>query len=368
MIRHAQAEVRASGGARVLKRRRRIRRLEVEVAEAWEGQQEIRRRLDLFERIAAAAGAALPQDQWWRAAITAEPAPPTLVAASRGAGPRPAAVCLETAGTDVIAVADQPGDVRDWWAAICCVAARDDADAVTKILHRALPAGLMAVARRGDDGDFAMVVSDALDPDQQRDAVRTALRAARGQRWAPALVPVPVAASVSAARSLGGRIAQLARAHAGLVTGAVAAIAGLIAVVQFVSFGLQPASTAGGPAAHAYRPPSVSQSVPTGTRPTPGGSRSQAGTRPGSSGSSPPAARVISAPNPSSSTGRGPAPGATPSASAPSGSSSTQPAQPQPSSAPTATPGPTPTPTSSPGGGNGGGGSCVVVLGIRLCV
>jgi hypothetical protein len=357
---HAQAEVRApSGGARVLSRRRRIRRLEVEVAEAWAGQEELRRRLELFEQIAAAAGADLSADQWWRAAVTPGPAPPVLEAAARDAGSRPRAVCLEAAGTDIIAVAGGPGDARDWWAAICCVAARTDADAVTRLLHSALPEGLMAIARRGEDGEFGVVLSEALAPGRQRDAVRTVIRAARGQHRVPALVPVPVAASVSAARSLASRAGEWMRAHARLATATAAAAVTLIAVIALLMPGLHPArNTAGGTAAPGSRTAPRASGQPTaGAPPSETAPGSRAGARPGTSAPSQPGTRVVAARNPSGSGRPSPAPQPAPSASS-SAPAPAQSAAPQPSSTPA------PTPTSS----SGSTGVCVLVLGVRVCL
>jgi hypothetical protein len=342
---------RASGGARVLSRRRRIRRLEFEVAEAWASQDELRRRLELFERIAAAAGADLARDPWWREACIPEPVPPTLVAAARDAGPRPRAVCLSAAGTDVIAVADEPGDAADWWAAVSCVAAQDDeAGPVTRILHRTLPPGLIAVARRGDDDEFAVVLSDALDPGRQRDAVRTVIRAARGQHRVPALMPVPVAASVSAARSVAGRAGQQLRAHLRLAAAAFAVVAGLVAAISLITLGPHAAnSTAGGPAARRQPGPSVSQSRASGAPPAAATPGAHAGSRPGTSGPSQPGTRVVAVRNPSGPARPSPAPQSTPSQSP----APTQSAVPQPS--------PTPTPGTSSSG-------CVQVLSIQLCV
>jgi hypothetical protein len=104
--------------------RRRIRQLEVNVAEAWAGQQELRRRLEIFEQIAAAAGSELPEEQWWQATVPAQPPPTALLAAARDQAPRASAVRLDAAGTDVIAIIGGPGDPEQWWSAVWKVAER----------------------------------------------------------------------------------------------------------------------------------------------------------------------------------------------------------------------------------------------------
>src|SRR5260370_38352441 len=60
---------------------RRMRRLENEVAEAKAGQAELQRRVELFEKIAAAAGVELDD------AVAADSRPPSLL--GRGQDPRP---------------------------------------------------------------------------------------------------------------------------------------------------------------------------------------------------------------------------------------------------------------------------------------
>ena len=350
--------------------RRRIRQLEVEVAEAWAGQHDLRRRLELFERIAAAAGAGLGEADWWADAVTDEPPPPALVAAAGASGPRPGAVCLDAAGCDMIAVADQPGNAFDWWAAICCTAAGGDAEDVTLIMHRGLPDGLMAVARRqGTDGAFAIVLSDALDPARQREAVRAVIRAVRSRHWTPALMPAPVAAmtaSVSAARGAAGRLGHLLRTRAGVAAGATAAAVGLAAAAQLTLAGLHnPNPTASGTGSGATRPvPALSLPGSGSPRPAAGGSGSGR-SRSGTSGGSQPGAHVVSVTNPRGGQSSAPAP----SSSSPVTSTSTAPTQPTPTpTTPVSTPTPTPTPTPTSGSGSGGSGTCVIVLGLKVCV
>jgi hypothetical protein len=92
--------------------KRRLRRLEDELAEARASQDELRRRLEHFEMIAAAAGAAP------RASVPAAPMPVPLVAAARELHRRDVPVRLEVGEAEVVAVIGGEGDPREWWTAI----------------------------------------------------------------------------------------------------------------------------------------------------------------------------------------------------------------------------------------------------------
>ena len=94
------------------RRRRRIQRLENAVAEAKASQAELMRRVELFEKIAAAAGVEL-SDQPAAAHV-----PRPLMAAAQD--PRQdTAVRLDVAGHEFIAVVGgDGGDPHEWWAAI----------------------------------------------------------------------------------------------------------------------------------------------------------------------------------------------------------------------------------------------------------
>lgn len=97
--------------------RRRLRRLEGELAEARAVQAELRQRLERFEMIAAAAGAAVS------ASVPLAPMPPELVAAARELRQRDVPVRLDIGGAEVIAVIGGEGDPREWWQAIWQLAA-----------------------------------------------------------------------------------------------------------------------------------------------------------------------------------------------------------------------------------------------------
>jgi hypothetical protein len=99
----------------VWRKRRGRRRLADEVAEARAEQAELRRRLEAFEMIAAAAGAAV------RAAPEA-PVPAALVAAAAERRTQDVPVRLDVAGSEVFAVVGGAGDPREWWTAIWQVA------------------------------------------------------------------------------------------------------------------------------------------------------------------------------------------------------------------------------------------------------
>jgi hypothetical protein len=98
--------------------RRRLRRLEGELAGAKADQLELRQRLEVFEAIASAAGAALPETSWWGRIVPEAPMPPSLLAAATDITNPDATVRLDVDGTDVIAIIGGPGDPREWWSAV----------------------------------------------------------------------------------------------------------------------------------------------------------------------------------------------------------------------------------------------------------
>jgi hypothetical protein len=101
--------------------------LEKEAAQARAERAALQRRLDLFEKIAAAAGASLDEEQpatapvdIWTAVI-----PATLVAAAAERRRDGSPVRLAVGGQDVIAViGDEGGDPREWLTAIRKVTSR----------------------------------------------------------------------------------------------------------------------------------------------------------------------------------------------------------------------------------------------------
>ena len=104
------------GSARAVwkqRRSQRMRRLENEVAAARAGQAELVRRVELFEKIAAAAGLELGNT------VATEPVPASLLAAAQDPRRIGASVRLDVDGRELIAVVDgEGGDPHEWWSAI----------------------------------------------------------------------------------------------------------------------------------------------------------------------------------------------------------------------------------------------------------
>jgi len=98
------------------------------MSEARADQADLRQRLQMFEQIAAAAGA----DSGKPPPGTDRPGPPSaslpasLLAAARDARAREEAVWLEVGDTDMIAIVGGPGNPREWWSAIWRVSKQAD--------------------------------------------------------------------------------------------------------------------------------------------------------------------------------------------------------------------------------------------------
>jgi hypothetical protein len=106
-----------------------MRRLENEIAAGKAERAELRRRLELFEKIAAAAGATLDDPAQSDADATGTsataPVPPSLLAAAQDPRRSGAPVRLEVDGSEFIAVVDgEAGDPHEWWSAIRRLASR----------------------------------------------------------------------------------------------------------------------------------------------------------------------------------------------------------------------------------------------------
>jgi len=132
------------------RRKRRFQQLETEMALGKAERAELRRRLDWFETIAAAAGAVAPgadpegaaflssdlpvttpasgtaQKPGQRSTVPSAPLPPNLLAAARDLRGHDVPVRLEVAGAEVVAIVGGPGDPREWWTAIWQAAGPDD--------------------------------------------------------------------------------------------------------------------------------------------------------------------------------------------------------------------------------------------------
>jgi hypothetical protein len=100
------------------RRSQRMQRLENEVAEARASQAELQRRVELFEKIAAAAGAELGGPAATDPVPTS-PVPTSLLAAAQDPRRSGAPVHLDVDGREFIAVVDgEDGDPGEWWTAI----------------------------------------------------------------------------------------------------------------------------------------------------------------------------------------------------------------------------------------------------------
>jgi hypothetical protein len=224
-----------------------------------------------------------------------------------------------------------------------------------RVDHLTLPPGLDAIARRIGPGELHVVLSDTLDPSRQRAAVRTAVRAARRHAWEFGFLPLPLAAA-PAMRGAVRHAFRFLRAHGAVsaVTGSLAA--GAVAATAAVFIVAVPPH--GHPVAVAPNAPGYSRSS--------GRAHPAAGTQPGAPahgqrGDTGP--RVITVGTQKTST---PHPGPQPSPTTSSSSSPARTPPPTTSSSPPSQPQPTPTATSSPPSGSGG--TCVIILGLKVCL
>src|SRR5215475_10804462 len=145
----------------------------------------------------------------------------------------------------------------------CLAADRAGGSVMIRIDHLMLPAGLDAVAHRTGPGELFIVVSDRLEPGEQRAAVRAAIRSARRHAWEFGLLPLPLAAGLTAPAAMRHVFAAV-RGHAVIttVTGTLAAAAA--AAPPGYSQSLAPAAT--GPAS--ARPGTRAPAGPSGARHT----------------------------------------------------------------------------------------------------
>jgi hypothetical protein len=223
-----------------------------------------------------------------------------------------------------------------------------------RIDHLPLPPGLDAIARRTGPGELYVVISDSLDPGRQRAAMRAAVRAARRHAWEFGMLPLPLAAAVPALHGAARQVLHFLRAHAAVSAVAGSLAAGSVAATAAVFIVAVPH---GHPGALAPNPPGYTQSGGHGHHPAAGPrhgvpARGQHG---GTGG------RVVTVVTPKSSKPR-PEPSPTTSSTSPPVKTS-----PPPTSTGTTSPSPAPTATStSPA--SGGKGTCVIILGVVVCL
>jgi hypothetical protein len=229
---------------------------------------------------------------------------------------------------------------------------------VIRIRHLTLPAGLSAVVLRDRKGGIQVFVSDVLAADQQRAAVRLALRSMNRRGWRAGLLPIPVGLLLGTFRRSIVPVTRAVRSHA--IASSAAALV-LAAGAAALIVGLPQHH---GPAVAGHAPHRSQVHAPAAGRThSAGKSGSRHRTLPV------PRATAVAA----RSTGTPPAtttPTPAPRSASPSASQSATP-EPSKSAAPlpSATPSPTqPAPSPSPSPPPSGGGACVVVLGIWICL
>jgi len=102
----------------VWREKRRLRQLENEVAQARAGQADLQRRLELFEKIAAAAGVEAPGPAA-EPDLAEDTVPQSLVVAAQDPRRDGAPVRVDVDGRELVAVVGGGGgDPHEWWSAI----------------------------------------------------------------------------------------------------------------------------------------------------------------------------------------------------------------------------------------------------------
>ena len=222
-----------------------------------------------------------------------------------------------------------------------------------RIRHVTLPVGLSVLARRGPGSELEIFVSDALDPDNQRAAVRVALRASRQAGWRAGLLPLPLALLPAAKRAGLRAVARGLRTHAVASTAAASvAVAAAAALVVTLPHHHAPSSAGKLPSAARVHAPAPSMTASMSLR----GSRSPRPAPRAPRARKLPAQQVPLAPIPSSAASRGrksAAAGPSPSP-VPTSSGMTSP--------PAAAPAPAPSQPAT------GGDICLMLLGVWVCL
>lgn len=221
-----------------------------------------------------------------------------------------------------------------------------------RIRHLMLPPGLSALVRRTPAGDLEILVSDALDPLGQRAAVRVALRSSRQAGWRAGVLPIPLLLLLGASRSGLRAASRVLRVHA-VASAAAASVAVASAVTLIVAL------------PHHHAPLSASEPPSAGRVQAPGRTTNNSPPNSGSPHPAPTAAalrlpRQTASPAaiPSALT---PTPGQNSATAAPSSTPAPAPSSSTPSSpAATASPAPSQPPS--------GGQTCLVLLGLWVCL
>jgi hypothetical protein len=228
-----------------------------------------------------------------------------------------------------------------------------------------LPNGLRAIARRDENGDLVIYVSNALDAGRQRAAVMTAVRASRRAGWRAAL-PVGVALLAGLRLWLGRAATAIHARPAAWAASAVAVTAGVVAggaLLLTPPHPHSPVASGQPPAGASLSPPHQQQGVPGHHRRRVQPVAATPGTSPGLPGGLAQAGQTSPMPGQPGPTAPGPGRTASP-------RPSQTPPAPAPSTSPPSvpSPGPSPSPTPAPAPSGGKPGTCVILLGVRVCV
>jgi hypothetical protein len=232
---------------------------------------------------------------------------------------------------------------------------------VIRIRHLTLPAGLIAVVRKDSDGGLQVFVSDALAADRQRAAVRLALRSTYRPGRRAGLLPVAVGLLLGTFRRSVMPVTRAVRSHAiASSAGALLLAAGAAAFIMGLPQHHGPALAGQGPGHGQVHAPAVGQTHVArkpgrshNPGPGPGATavaRRSAGTPPGTVTATP-------APRP-----------AAPSASQPAPAKPSKSAAPPPSGTPSPTQTAASSPSPSPSPPSSGRVTCLVLLGVWVCL
>ena len=221
-----------------------------------------------------------------------------------------------------------------------------------RVRHLTLPSGLSAFVRRGANGDVEVFVSDRLEPERARAAVRMALRTFRPASQRAGLLPVPVALALAGSRTWLRAVLRTLHAHLAASTAAAASLAVATSAGADRRAAAAPSPGRGGQAA-CVRPRARTGSRPGQYRP---GARARAHDRPGT------ARRRL---RPSVSRARGSEVARLREGAAELGGGEQRSGA---AAVGLVSPGTIAVPDWDAGRGRAGGGVCVVLLGLKVCL
>jgi hypothetical protein len=235
-----------------------------------------------------------------------------------------------------------------------------------RIKHVRLPAGMQVFARR-EDGSVVLYVSAELPAGGRAAAIRRALSAAPEAGWRSPRSPVLLPALAGGA---GLRLAPDSRwTYRALFAAVAAGAAALIAMVAATALTGAPLPRGGGsPPPAALAPPASGPAHrAVGPDRAAPGSGSQAGPASGRSGSAAKTGKT-GKPGKSGGTGGAPAPQTSGRPVPVPTTTTTATSAPSPQPQPSSTPAPTPSPSQARTSSGGSAPTCIVLLGIGLCL